>query len=143
MGKIKVLQNCRPFQQLSPTELAVLSTVIDFVRLEKGATLFDEGHAGDSMYIVTSGEIGISSENLQLDDASLKLVKGETLGEVGLLGENPHFTSATVLSATAELVCLKRESMQLLLETRPQIGFKVLSAISSSLAEKVRRALPA
>lgn len=141
MGKLQALQSCPSFSELNPTELALLASISELRDLSSGDLLFEEGGESDSLYIIVDGEITVSrAEN---NDAVLAtLQSGETLGEMALMHPTRHRLTAKVSSATAQIAVISNLAAVKLIEARPAIGLKLLTAVSSVLHDKMQAALP-
>lgn len=78
------------FSGLDDGALARLSSDVTTCVLLRGATLFEEGGAGDTAYVVTSGEIEILKASA---DQSVRIAisgPGQIVGEMSLLTGEPQ-----------------------------------------------------
>jgi serine/threonine protein kinase len=66
-----------------------LSTWLDF---REGETVFEEGSAGDSVYVIARGDVAVTRSGATLN----RLGPGECIGEIAFLDEATHERSATV-----------------------------------------------
>jgi CRP-like cAMP-binding protein len=95
-----------------------------------GQTVFKAGDPGDSMYIVTEGEVEI------LDGAtSLEVVgPGSIFGELALIDDEPR--SATVVAKTdCRLVLVDRRRFEFMVSETPFFALAVMKV----LADRLRR----
>ena len=76
-----------------------LSSWLDFA---EGEAVFEEGSAGDSVFVIAKGEVVISRSGATLN----RLGQGECIGEIAFLDETTHVRSATV-RALAPLVLIE------------------------------------
>lgn len=104
--------------------------------LTDGETLFKEGDAGTSFYIIKSGEIEI----LKGDTESGKQVRlamrsqGDFFGEMSLLENSPRFATAKSVGNCTVLE-LSRKNFKKLILQNPQIALDVLGVMSSRLRQ--------
>jgi CRP-like cAMP-binding protein len=82
-----------------------LSNWLDF---RDGDTIFEEGSAGDSVYLIASGEIVVSRNGATLN----RLGEGECIGEIAFLDEQAAVRSATV-RALSPLVLIELSAVGL------------------------------
>ena len=116
-------------------ELLEIESLLSWLYLEKGDTLFYEGDVGDSLYILMHGRLRVMVEQ---DDGSLKTVSeigpGEILGEMALItDERRSATLSAIRDAT--LFKLAKADFERLAERHPQ----VIMQIARIQAERVRR----
>jgi CRP/FNR family cyclic AMP-dependent transcriptional regulator len=55
MDKTEILRQARLFEMLSPSELELLAELSKSCRFAAGEAIFEEGEAGDSLYLLVSG----------------------------------------------------------------------------------------
>lgn len=114
----------------APSE--ILSSIWDKmeeVQLSAGKVLFNAGEAGDGLYLIVEGKLGIRSGSVLIGTRE----PGEYVGELALLDDSPR--SATVEAVTdAVLLKLYREDFHQALTTSPQIVRDLLRL----LVQKIR-----
>ena len=114
----------------APSE--ILSSIWDKmeeVQLSAGTVLFNAGEAGDGLYLIIEGKLGIRSGSVLIGTRE----PGEYVGELALLDDSPR--SATVEAITdAVLLKLYREDFHQALTTSPQIVRDLLRL----LVQKIR-----
>lgn len=83
------------FSALEPQELAKLLPILKLKRLVPGTTIIQEGHRGESLYIVARGRVIIYCRNFQGDRVYLSsLADGDCFGEFSFFTGEPR--AATV-----------------------------------------------
>ncbi len=96
---------------LSPERLVDLERSFSRVVLEAGEVLFCAGDAGDSLYVVVTGRVGLLRGDPGADRVAVELGPGEVLGEMAMLTGEPR--SATVVAVRdTELYRLSSESVE-------------------------------
>ena len=73
------------FQNMTVREAKIASLMAYTEDLEKGTMLFTQGEIGDEMYVVLSGSISIFMDKNGKSTDLVRLEKGNTFGEMGLL----------------------------------------------------------
>lgn len=133
----------------APTALMQLSeaealTVVSFMRphrYRRGTTIIRQGETDDTgfMVLVLGGEITV--EKLQpsrTDPVTLSVLgPGGLIGEMSLLDGEARSASCTA-STDVHCAVLTREALQALIDERPATGAKLMTAVASRLAERLR-----
>ena len=101
-SKVEALRKNEIFSGLFQDQLDTLVPLLNEIELEKGDFLFKEGDAGESFYLIASGELEIlkkdisASQDIHLAD----LGPGDILGEMASLGDFHRATSAAATRPT-------------------------------------------
>ena len=134
-----LLSALSPFQSLDQDELHLLADKMQVVDLAEDAPLFAEGDAGDSWYLILSGEISIvrHGEEGVPPHTLAHLEAGDSFGEMALLEGTPRMASATAFS-TARLAKLPRESFEALLAGGHPCATGLLRHMSRALCQRLR-----
>ncbi len=123
------------FGEISDALFAEIQMSIEWFRIERGEVLFRKGDVGDSMYILMSGRLQVSTD---LPDGSQKVLgyvmQGESVGEMALItGEH---RSATVRAMRASiLIKLPAQTFHVLARSHPEL----LLNISRDVIFRLRR----
>jgi CRP/FNR family transcriptional regulator, cyclic AMP receptor protein len=130
-----LLRSIELFEGLSGEDLRVLADNLERRPFAAGVSVFEQGDAGDAMYIVESGDINIhlpgeASRRISLKDIS----RGEYFGELALFDDKPRSASAL---ATTDCVLLElhRATLQDYLQRRPGAAMAILRTMSERLRE--------
>ncbi len=120
---------------LNDEQLASVARGADYLRKEAGETLFKKGDAGESFYVVVSGEVNLLAEGGRL----IEVVKpGGFFGEIALLTGEPRATSA--LAATAcELAAVGREDFQGMVMANPAVALEMSRILGQRLARMAQQ----
>src|SRR5262245_208698 len=132
-----VLTRIGPFATLGRVELARLAAYLEPVELPSGREVFRQGDAGDSLFIVARGALGVFITSA--DGRSVlrvgALAPGDLFGEMALFTGEPR--SATVRAEQATTVLeLPRERFLALVSREPTIAL----AIGATLSRRLRSA---
>jgi uncharacterized membrane protein len=143
MPHADILHEVPLFALLDDSERSALAERIDVKKFKEGDTIFKIGDPGDSMYVVTSGEVELSVKTKTGEAVVLeKIAPGEFFGEISLLDEGPRTANARVLS-DAELLEVDRGDLDELFRLKPSAAMDLLSATGRRLrqnAEIIRNA---
>jgi CRP/FNR family transcriptional regulator, cyclic AMP receptor protein len=130
-----VLGRAPLFQALDEEGTKALRAGVVDVPLARGDRLFDEGDAGDRLYVVLDGKIKLTRT---APDGRENLLSvhgpGEMFGELSLFDPIPRTSSATAVTA-ARLAGLAHDDLRAWLTTRPEVAMNLLQA----LAQRLRR----
>lgn len=133
-----LLKRLKLFSDLESPSLLKLSSLFKEKIFKGGDTIFDEDSIGNSMMIITSGEVRVSQKSdPDNEEALVVLKKGDLFGEMGLLEDLPR--SATVIAHT-NVVILEIERVDFLgfLKTECEAGVKILLKLSKILSSRLR-----
>src|SRR5947209_7403591 len=117
------------FEQLTEEDRAQLALVVDRRELQAGKTLFQAGEPGESLFVVSTGEVELFIK----DTAGQKIVltvarEGEIFGELALLDRGARTATAIALVDT-ELLELDRDDLLLLFQKTPEAAVRLLAAV--------------
>ena len=117
------------FERLTDDDRLQLAQVVDRVELPAGTTLFNAGEPGESLFVVSAGEV----ELFIRDTAGQKIVltvagEGEIFGELALLDRGARTATALALVDT-ELLELDRDDLLLLFGKTPLAAVHLLAAM--------------
>src|SRR5919199_3531221 len=131
----EVLARSGIFQGVDPEAAEALAKEMDIIEIRKGDVLFNEGEAGDSLYIVLSGKIKLGR---RAADGRQNLVSimgpSDMVGELSLFDPGPRTATATAVT-DSRLARLKKTSLRPWLTNRPEIAEQLLRV----LARRLRR----
>ena len=131
----EVLARSGIFQGVDPEAAEALAKEMDTVEVRKGDVLFNEGEAGDSLYIVLSGKIKLGR---RAADGRQNLVSimgpSDMVGELSLFDPGPRTATATAVTEST-LASLDHDDLRPLLLDQPAVAMQLLRA----LAQRLRR----
>lgn len=130
-----VLSQAPLFEALDDDSAKALRAGVIDVRLARGERLFDEGDAGDRLYVVLDGKIKLTRAAPDGRENLLSVLgPGEMFGELSLFDPRPRTASAVAVTDT-HLAALGHESLRAWLTGRPDVAMHLLRA----LAQRLRR----
>src|SRR5436190_20361502 len=131
-----VLGRAPLFEALDEEGTKALRAGVHNVTLGRGDRLFDEGDAGDRLYVVLDGKIKLTRTAPDGRENLLSVVgPGEMFGELSLFDPRPRTASATAIT-DARLAALAHDKLLIWLTGRPEVALHLLRA----LAQRLRRA---
>lgn len=128
--ELGALSAFRSFPEAALETLAVQATPQD---LTTGDVLFCEGDAGDSVFVVASGEIEIRKGNRVL----ARLHAGRTVGEMALLEEESRSAEAVATEAT-RVFRFDRVALAEFLQTHPECGAPFFFETGREMSRRLR-----
>lgn len=118
----------------------VLSRILDVARLVRvaaGATVFEEGQPGRSMFVVRDGELEVYKSRSDGSEFRLALLhRGDCVGEMALIEIQPRSATARALSPAALYVLENAEITRLY-----QSDIEVYTLLVLNIAREISRRL--
>jgi CRP/FNR family cyclic AMP-dependent transcriptional regulator len=114
---------------LTEAQCLLLASTSSCICLDVGASLLDEGHVDDKLYVVSSGSLEVFKPTGGGDTITLQLLHGgDMAGILGFIDGVPHSAAIRALTQ-CELIVLDRNDLELLIEKDPQLVYLVMRAI--------------
>ncbi|HMC45683.1 MAG TPA: cyclic nucleotide-binding domain-containing protein, partial [Caballeronia sp.] len=115
-----LLRDLELFRHLDDATLTELAGELEWFAMPGGATLFDYGDVSDALYVLKSGSLGAFKPDM---DGAFHLdgvvAAGETVGELGLIVDQPRSASVRALR-DSELLKLSRHGFENLIARYPE-----------------------
>ena len=133
-----LLKRLNLFSDLNSSALLELSALFREKVFKEGEIVFDEDSIGNSMMIITSGEVRVSQKSdPDSEEALIVLKKGDLFGEMGLLEDRPR--SATVIAHTNVVMLeINRNDFLEFLKNEPEAGVIILMKLARILSSRLR-----
>jgi CRP-like cAMP-binding protein len=129
------------FNLLNGEELENILSYLEVINFPAGDIVFNEGDIGDYMGIILSGKLDVKKQTefkgRQVIIASLK--EGSFVGEMSLVNEHEPRSATVSASEDSQIVILKREALESLIQKYPYIGVKILKGLNQVLAIRLRK----
>lgn len=117
---IEILKNIPFFAELSDEDLQQIAKTVQMEYFPEEHVIFNQGDAGDKMYIIKRGEVQVIRENAVIAD----LKDHAFFGEMALVSDEPR--NATIKTVTdLEVLTLSKNDFKKLLETNSSIASMV------------------
>ncbi len=127
------------FKDLPAKELDKVAKLFSEKSFPKYHVIFEEGAAGDLLFIIKSGVVKISKEAADGRVKTLALLNvGEIFGEMSVLSDENRSANAETLTETSCAV-IKREDFQGLVEKNPSISLHIIRTLIDRLIQADRQ----
>ena len=136
---VKLLDHSPLGAELSDKEEALLAGLMEERRLEDGEFLIRDGDTDDRLHVIVAGKVEVVKRTGADDYASLAVLRdGELAGELSFIDGTPHTVGLRALTDT-HVVSLTREAFEGIIESHPQLVYKVMRVVARSAHRIVHR----
>jgi CRP-like cAMP-binding protein len=126
------------FEDFSEDELKELLFYSDKIKLSSGDYIFKEGDISDSIYIIFTGRIELTTKTENNNKIQLPLVlNGTVLGEIAFFDGKPRTASARAID-NIEAMMFTHNSFERMENEKPKLAIKFLKEIAKITAERLR-----
>jgi CRP/FNR family transcriptional regulator, cyclic AMP receptor protein len=130
---IEMLADVPLFALLDDQERALLAERVERVQFPEGKVIFNVGDPGDSMFIVTEGEVVLSIKTKTGEEMFLESPgQGDFFGEISLLDEGPRTATARAKTAVTAIE-VDRGDLDELFRLQPASAMDLLAATGRRL----------
>ncbi|MGE5815190.1 MAG: Crp/Fnr family transcriptional regulator [Acidobacteriota bacterium] len=127
------------FRRLAPPDRLRIAEVADVKRYRRGETIFSEGDAAESFYVVADGRVKIAKMTPAGNELILEIFGvGDPLGAVAVYEGLPFPATATAIEDTT-CVLIPRQQFFALLEQYPSLVRGLLLGLTTRLVEMTNR----
>jgi len=129
----QLLSEIELFSELTEGELQEVAAYAQIRKVPTDTTIFCEGDPSDAAFVVVNGRVKVVTTSSDGKEFILTLLgAGQVFGEMGLLEAAPR--SAAVITVTeVDLMVIKREDFDHLIESSPTISRKLMAILSRRL----------
>jgi CRP-like cAMP-binding protein len=99
----------------------------------EGEVLFQEGDAGDEMFVVQSGKVKISKRVGQRERSLAMLGPGDFVGEMAILNGKPRTATATMVEAGHCLI-ISAKTLESMVARNGEIALRLIKKLANRLA---------
>ena len=132
--RVKYLQDLKLFRGLPPAEVEAVAMLAVEERFADGEVLFREADEGNSLYILTQGELSVRRK----DQIVATVQPGEVVGELAVLDAQPR-SADVVAHGDVKTLSVDRFDLLGLLERRPALNRGFLQMLTARLRERSSR----
>ncbi|MFQ5943043.1 MAG: cyclic nucleotide-binding domain-containing protein [Anaerolineales bacterium] len=129
------------FEGLESDELDQIAAICDERTLDSGQVVAKQGDVGDELFVIWDGLVEVVHEETPEDSAPRTVVnlgQGQVFGEMALVDYGPRSATVRVISETATLQAIPRQSFLELLESHHHLGYVVMRNMAADLSFKLR-----
>ena len=121
------------FSSLNDEELDAINRQSFIKKYPKNNIILVENEKGDTLYVIVKGKVKVTKFSESGEEIILAILhKGDFFGDMSLLDGKPR--SATVVSnEDSELILIRRNDFENVIEKNPRIALKLLKEITTRL----------
>ena len=112
------------FSQLTMQEFIDVAVVLERRSVKTGTVIVQEGDPGDSMFIVSTGEVDATVEDNGKTVKVHSFKDGDFFGEMAVLSGEPRTATVTAVKST-ELLELSRDNLHKIFSKHPDVEAKI------------------
>jgi signal transduction histidine kinase len=132
MSPLDVLRETQLFAGLDEADLQRLAETTELMRIPAGDFLIREGDPGDSMFVVTSGELEVTKRAGTSELPLARVGPGAIQGEMAALEGRPRAASVRAVT-DAEAIRIPRAGLLALLDSGPDAAIALLRVVLERL----------
>ena len=137
--KAKLINTSALGAELSDGDVEILSNLMHERQLADDEFLFEDGMNDDSLHVILAGKVEVVKRTGDDNFASLAVLRdGELAGELSFIDGAPHTVGLRALCET-RILSLTRESFEGIIDSNPQLVYKVMRAVARSAHRIVHR----
>jgi CRP-like cAMP-binding protein len=126
-------------KELSDEEAIALGSLIGTRDLEDGEFLINEGDTDDALYVLLDGKLEVVKRVGGGETVSLAILReGDLTGELSFIDGEKHTVGLKAL-CDSSVLSLRREDFETLLDSHPQLVYKVMRVVARSAHRIVHR----
>lgn len=130
--EVELLRKIPLFSSIDPGKLKLLAFASNRKIYNEGQDLFKQGDAGDSAFVVVSGEAEIIVHTDKKEVIVATVGANEIIGEISILCEIPR-TATVRANKPLEVLKIKKEHFLGLISQVPELGIEVMRELASRL----------
>ena len=133
-----ILESCLG-TELSQEEAGVLGALMNQRELKDGDYLISDGTADNSLHVLLEGKLEVVKSAGADELASLAILReGDLAGELSFIDGAVHTVGLRALCDT-RVLSLKREDFESIVDSNPQLVYKVMRAVARSSHRIIHR----
>lgn len=110
---------------------------------KKGEVIFEQGHHSENLYILDQGQVDLEMETVRAPNQSGNRLVVDIITKGGIFGWSalvpPYiFTKHAIAAETSRVVSINGQELSNLLDSNPQLGYKVMKGFSHVIAWRLR-----
>jgi len=128
--KVEILKQVPLFSQMTPLQLDEIAKHAEVVTVRAGSMYAKYGMPGSQFGLILSGEV----QAMKYGKVLREMGEGDFFGEISLIDGGPR--TATIMTKTdVNLLVVKKESFDRLLETAPDLQRKMINVLCGYLRQ--------
>jgi CRP-like cAMP-binding protein len=140
MDLIPLLKQVELFQGLSAAQLEKIVAIGALQQFPEEAVLFEQGSAGDALYVIVSGQVGIRFDRPGGGShTALFMGAGQLVGEMALLDQGPRSATVAAVGGEASAIRISSAAFMELCQRETGIGFTLMRNLAMDMSFKLRQ----
>ena len=133
------VRNSLLLAEFGDEELSSLASSMEEKAFKKGQLLFEQDKAGDALFLVLSGQVGIlwKGEGKVAERMIAVVGAGESVGEMSLVDEGPRSATGKALE-DVKAIMLSKAAYDDLRRSSPRVAVKLLLGVFKLLSKRIR-----
>jgi CRP-like cAMP-binding protein len=132
---LMLLKATPTFSAVALADLRIVAQELEEDVCYAGEFVFEEGDPSDRMYIIASGQVGISIRGASAPGEYVSVLgQGDSFGEMGLIDDLPRSATAHALAET-RLLALEKHRLRGLMACYPGLALGLLRGLSLRLRQ--------
>jgi CRP-like cAMP-binding protein len=138
MVKPLTLESVNLFKGLAEEHLKLISTKFQRETFPDNTTIFGQGDAAESLYVLLSGRVSIRFKPHDGEIINVSEIReGDVFGWSSALGRSVY-TSCAITTSASDLVSIKGADLRDLCSLHPEIGVVILERLATVIAERLK-----
>lgn len=133
MGEVadfKIVRNSTVGSELTEEKAKLLAAKLGVRRLKDGELLVQEGEADQTLFILASGKLAVTSKDAEgIEQAVYTMKEGECAGTRAFVDRTPRKATLRAIGGKTTVYSLKPEAFEAMLDEHPRIVYKVMRAL--------------
>ena len=139
MELVNILRGVELFHGLNIDQLQRLVSISQSEVHNTDDIIFNQGSAGDKMYVVTKGQVEIRfDDNKGGSQTGLYLGEGQIFGEMALLDQGARSASVIAIEDGTTVYAISSQDFMTLCKTDTAIGYVMMRNMALDLSFKLR-----
>lgn len=128
------------FQDLQPSQTALLKSLFERFRCPANTTIFEQGDAANYLYLILKGRAAIQFKPYDAPPLLLtRLNKGDVFGWSAVIG-SPKYTSSVVSETRIEAIRIHRRDLWKLVDEDPETGRIIIDRLARNVSPRWKNA---
>jgi CRP-like cAMP-binding protein len=137
---LSFLKDTEVFKGLADEDLERIAGICNPAQYDKGQVIVEEDARERELYIIKSGRVNISLSppgSGEVRGTLTKCTPGQVFGELSFIDGARRSTWVTALD-DVEVYQIRWESFSGIIQSKPEIGYRVMSNIARVIADRLR-----
>jgi uncharacterized membrane protein len=120
------------FESMDDSDLDALAARLEVKKFDEGATIFEQGAEGATMYLIEEGAVDIVAGSGKQRVTVASLFGGQYFGELALLDGAPR-SAAAIATKPTQALALERDDFVSFVRSRPEAALSIMHELSERM----------